>query len=165
MPGLIWSSKGEVLSGGAGVPDGSADGQFLLWNAAAGDWQAQSITPGDIGAAAAVHTHDWAGITRVEHGYQNVAVGNHIALCTLGYNESALILLTEFKSSSSPTPTRAESMFRQNRRPGGGVLVSLVHGSTFGTVSGFAGQSAIYSNTYSQTLMLNWLALKFGEGA
>jgi hypothetical protein len=165
MPGLIWGSKGEVLSGGAGVPDGSADGQFLLWNAAAGEWQAQSITPGDIGAAAAVHTHDWAGITRVEHGYQNVAVGNYVFLCTLGWNESALILLTEFKSPSLPSPSRAESMFRQNRQTGSGLLVSLVQGSTFGTVSGYAGNRAFYQNTYSQTLMLNWLALKFGEGA
>jgi hypothetical protein len=63
MPGLIWGSKGELLSGGAGVPDGSADGQFLLWNAAAGDWQAHSVTPGDIGAAAAAHTHQWGDIS------------------------------------------------------------------------------------------------------
>jgi hypothetical protein len=165
MPGLIWSGKGEVIQQGQGaaVPDGTADGQFLLWNAAAGDWQAQSITPGDIGAAAAAHTHDWAGITRVEHGYQNVAVGNSIFLCTLGYNESALILLTEFPSSSSPS--RDESMFRQSRTPGGSGSVSLVHGSTLGTVIGAGGQTARYSNTYSQTMMLNWLVLKFGEGA
>jgi hypothetical protein len=162
MPGLIWSSKGEVLSGGADVPDGSADGQFLLWNAAAGEWQAQSITPGDIGAAEAVHVHNWVGvgIATVYTGYQNVAAGDYFTLFPLWDNESALIVLTEFRSS---TGGRNESMFRCSSSPLGGLSSSLVSGSTFGTVGGWLGNQIRYDNTYSETLMLHWLVLKFGE--
>lgn len=54
---------GNSRCGGADLPDGSASGQLLVWNDVTGAWEPQTLTPGDIGAAAASHTHDYTQVT------------------------------------------------------------------------------------------------------
>jgi hypothetical protein len=161
MPGLIWSSKGEVLSGGADVPDGSADGQFLLWNAAAGEWQAQSITPGDIGAAEAVHTHDWLYITT----YGNVSArgdahtvyaGATRNIGTISYYTSAALFLIERKVLTIPQTVHF-SIFMLSKN---GAYIHQATGAAVGTIS-------VVSNTVRYTataeVSLHWLYLPFGD--
>lgn len=48
----------------AQLPDGTADGQSLVWNDIAEDWEPRSLTAADVGAAATSHTHPLSDITQ-----------------------------------------------------------------------------------------------------
>jgi hypothetical protein len=170
MPGLIWSSKGEVLSGGAGVPDGSADGQFLLWNAAAGEWQAQSVTPGDIGAAAAAHTHDWADIASVGSFATGFAADGRVLVYhgtpkdiayMQEYSGGVLLLVEDWYPF--PTSERHSSIWMLQRSTSD-VYTHQIAGSAAGTVSIESGTPYIvrYAAPVNKGVRLYYLFLPFG---
>jgi hypothetical protein len=164
MPGLIWGSKGELLSGGAGVPDGSADGQFLLWSAAAGEWQAQSITPGDIGAAAAVHTHEWSDITSVgffrtgvaTEGNKNRSPGSLEDIAVLPKYSTAMLFLVEDANTTHYYSIHMLAMVA------GPEPVEHMAGSLLGTVSLMSTGIVRYTVPTSNGVTLSWLFLPFG---
>jgi hypothetical protein len=164
MPGLIWGSKGEV-SGGAGVPDGSADGQFLLWNAAAGEWQAQAVTPGDIGAAAAVHTHEWSDITSVgssgtrpaADGRDYVGQGQGLTIAYVPTYSGGVLLLIESEVSGG-----MNSSIWMLQKKVSGVYKHQIAGSVAGTVSTPYGSIVRYTAPGSINIWLYKLFLPFG---
>jgi hypothetical protein len=168
MPGLIWSGKGEVIQQGAAVPDGSADGQFLLWNAAAGEWQAQSVTPGDIGAAAASHTHEWAGIASVgslatgfaADGRDFVSQGLTKDIAYIQNYSGGVLLLVE---KWIPGQSKSSSIWML-QRSASDVYNHQIAGSVVGTVSIVPGVPWIvrYAAPGSTGIELYYLFLPFG---
>jgi hypothetical protein len=169
MPGLIWSSKGEVLSGGAGVPDGSADGQFLLWNAAAGEWQAQSITPADIGAAAAAHTHQWADIASVgslatgfaADGGVYVNSGTTEDIADMQSYSGGVLLLIEWQQVSTYAP-RSSIWMLQCEAVWYRIYTHRIAGSNFGDVNIVSGTPWVVRYTATVSVHLDYLFLPFG---
>jgi hypothetical protein len=167
MPGLIWGSKGEV-SGGAGVPDGSADGQFLVWNAAAGEWQAQAVTPADIGAAAAAHTHDWADIASVGSLATGFAADGRVYahsgttkdIADMQTYSGGVLLLIEWEQVSTYAPRSSiwmlhcEGLFRR--------YTHRIAGSNFGDVNIVSGTPWVVRYTATVSVHLDYLFLPFG---
>ncbi|MBD3293789.1 MAG: hypothetical protein GF393_12770 [Armatimonadia bacterium] len=156
---LSTSERTQNFSAGLGcpgstrpiLPDGMTDGQIWRWNATASEWQLHTLSPTDINAAAANHSHGWQDIVDVDV-IENILPAGNTLFITFAENRAALVAMTEY------TNTHYTSLFLVNRMSGNGI-VSRVYGSHYGTVT--LHNYIQYENTGVLSVQIKRLVLYF----